>query len=68
MIPDELIERALHAYYAGAGVSHSTEVGMRSALEAVAAGIWDDGYESGAEDAIHAELDGRTTNSPYRAT
>ena len=50
MIPDELIERALHAYCAGAGVSHSTEAGMRSALGAVAADIWEQGYQAGVHD------------------
>lgn len=47
MIPDHIIERALHAYYAGAGVSHSTEAGVRSALEAVAADIWEQGNRAG---------------------
>lgn len=42
MIPDELIEKALYAYDTTAGPPYSSTAGMKAALEAVAADIWDE--------------------------
>lgn len=74
MIPDELIEKALYAYDTAAGPPYSSTDGMRAALEAVAADIWDEATSAQAEWEWLAER-GREGNrpnpqdaNPYRAS
>ena len=71
MIPDELIEKALYAYDTAAGPPYSSTDGMRAALEAVAADIWEQGWEAGMSYVIALERghdDDENATNPYRAS
>lgn len=73
MIPDHIIEAAMDAYVENFPGARCMRINMEAALEAVAADIWEDGYEAGASDehAINtADKHGKEwpelTPNPYR--
>ena len=82
MIPDHLIDKAAQAVVTGMGSKslladmHPEDAGYaradaRAALEAVAADIWDEGYEAGEEDGYLMGRDEpftETAPNPYRAS
>ena len=81
MIPDHLIDKAIRAQIIAEGRDpddrcegwkfDSYDHGVRAALEAVAADIWDEGYEAGEEDGYLMGRDEpftETAPNPYRAS
>ena len=72
MIPDHLIDKAVHAAGENWVLTFEWEhdklhAQVRAALEAVAADIWDDAYNAGFKDSKIWEETGDTPN-PYRAS
>ena len=86
MIPDHLIDKAAMSAYddhywrdelyllwgeLGDRIQDEYRALARAALEAVAAGIWDEGYEAGEEDGYLMGRDEpftETAPNPYRAS
>ena len=86
MIPDHLIDKAAMSAYddhywrdelyllwgeLGDRIQDEYRALARAALEAVAAGIWDEGYEAGEEDGYRMGRDEpftETAPNPYRAS